>query len=315
MGRTTFASALVLGVLAGPWSVSAVPGSGRAEPLDFAGTTLCGDASRAFLGGLDVGAPCHAITWRIRLEPSTDGRAGWSLTATYGVPPASNPNLMVDGPKVTLKGTWTVTKGAGRDVSASVYRLTSEARRTVAFVRISDDLVHMLGDDGRLMVGTGGWSYTLNRADRMEKPGQPATAPDMSYTISPRGSGNTVFGVFEGRTPCTGVARELKIEPVAGCLKVKWRVTLFQNPSTGQPATYKIEGTLHRQRAREGSWRIVRGTPDDPRAIVYELAATEREAALRLLQVDDRVLFFAGQDGNLLIGNVDFSYTLNRVGA
>ena len=163
------------------------------------------------------------------------------------------------------------------------------------------------------MLGTAGWSYTLNRADRMEKPGNPSLAPDMSYTISPRGSGTTVFGIFEGRTPCSGIARELKIIPVSGCLKVKWRVTLFQNAQTGEPTTYKVEGTLHRTSAREGSWRIVRGKGFEPSPVVYQLDATAAEAPIRLQRGDDRVLFFQGKDGNLLVGNADFSYTLNRV--
>ena len=315
MGRPTFASAFTLALIsAALWSLHAAPASLRVEPIDFAGTMLCRESSRAFLGGLDAGAACHAITWRIRFEPPINGSAAWSLTAQYGVPPPSNPNLMIDGPKVALKGTWTTTKGAGRDASALVYRLTSEARRTVAFVRISDDLVHMLDDAGRLMLGNSGWSYTLNRVDRMELPGDPAMAPDLSYPISPRGTGDTVFGIFEGRTPCAGVARQMKIKPVAGCLKLKWRVTLFRNPQTGEPTTYKIESTLHRQRAREGAWKIVRGTSADPHGIFYELAATEREGPLRFLQADDRILFFVGPNGNLLTGNVDFSYTLNRVG-
>jgi hypothetical protein len=224
------------------------------------------------------------------------------------VPPPSNPNAMIDGPTVALSGSWTAMK------SNAGYLLTSDARRTVKLASISDELVHMLGEDDRLMPGTAGWSYTLNRVDRMESPGSPALAPDMSYTISPRGSGSTVFAVFEGRTPCAGIARELKITPVTGCLKVKWRVTLFQNPQTSQPTTYKMEGTLYRERAREGRWRIARGTASDSGAVVYQLDATASEAPVRLLKGDDRVLFFQAQDGSLLVGNADFSYTLNRVG-
>jgi hypothetical protein len=220
---------------------------------------------------------------------------------------------MVDGPRVALKGTLTMTKGTKFHASALVFRLTSEAGRKVSFVRISDELVHMLADDDRLMLGTAGWSYTLNRTDRMEKPGKPSLAPDMSYTISPRRSGSTVFGVFEGRTPCVGIARELKISPVAGCLKVKWRVTLFKNAQTGEPTTYKVEGTLHRQSAREGSWQILR-TASDPGAVTYRLDASATEAPLLLRRGDDRVLFFQSHDGSLLVGNVDFSYTLNHVG-
>ena len=90
-------------------------------------------------------------------------------------------------------------------------------------------------------------------------------------------------------------------------------MTLFQNAQTGEPTTYKVEGTLHRTSAREGSWRIVRGKGFEPSPVVYELEATATEAPMRLARGDDRVLFFRGTDGNLLVGNSDFSYTLNRV--
>jgi hypothetical protein len=307
------AAAFVLVTNTGTGTVAAPVWQTQA-PLEFAGTTPCGEVERAFLGGMDRGTACHAITWRLALATFTSAPASWTLTAAYGVPAPSNPNAMVDGPRVALKGTWTTSRGTKFDASAIIYRLTSEAGRTITFGRVSEELVHILDGDERLKLGTAGWSYTLNRADRMEKPGDPSLAPDMSYTISPRGSGTTVFAVLEGRTPCAGIARELKISPVTGCLKVKWRVTLFQNAQTGQPTTYKIESSLHRDRAREGRWRLQRGSPSDPRPVIYELGATTNEGPLRLLGSDDRVLFFQAQDGSLLVGNADFSYTLNRVG-
>ena len=93
---------------------------------------------------MDAGVACHAITWRLTLGQSGTGPAPWSLTAIYRVPPPSNPNLMVDGPRVAIKGTWTTTKGTTHYGPAAVYRLTSDARRAVSFVRISEELVHML---------------------------------------------------------------------------------------------------------------------------------------------------------------------------
>ena len=56
--------------------------------------------------------------------------------------------------------------------------------------------------------------HVSNRADLAEKPGDSAlalSAPDMSYKISPLATGPTVFGVFEGRSPCHGISRELKL--------------------------------------------------------------------------------------------------------
>ena len=135
----------------------------------------------------------------------------------------------------------------------------------------------------------------------------------MSYKIAPLATGPTVFGVFEGRSPCHGIARELKLPQHAGCTKVKWRITLYQDPRTSAPTTYKVEGTLHRQSAREGTWSIVRGAKTDPNAIVYRLGPTPTEAELLLLKADDNILFILNRDREPMVGHAEFSYTLNRV--
>ena len=299
-------------LLAGPTRLASDPQ--MPESSEFVGSTLCGEMARSFLGGLPAGAPCHAITWRLTLGPTRNGTSIASVRAVYGIPPASNPNQMVEGPKVALDGAWEMIASAN-DAVAPLYRVTIDRpRRSLSFVRITHDLIHLVDDGGRLMVGNGGWSYTLNRAERAEKPGNPSNAPEMSYTISARGTGRTVFGVFEGRTPCAGIAQELGIQPPAGCMKVKWRITLNQDPETSEPTTYKVEGSLHRQRAREGRWRIYRSS-NLPQTVLYELAPTSAEKPLVLLKVDDNLLFFLNQRHEALVGNAEFSYTLNRVTA
>lgn len=265
----------------------------------YIGSTPCQDAVRQFVGGLPAAAPCHAITWRLSFVEAKR----WTLAATYGVPAPANPNAMVDGPTVRLEG--------GLVQTPDGYRLERRGSRSLSFRRLSDGLIHVTSG-GRLMVGTAGWNYTLSRADLAEQAVSPSTAPDLSYSISARASGSDVFGIFEGRTPCAGIATELGIAIAPGCMKVKWRVTLMQDPATRQPTTYKVESSLHRQHPREGSWRISGGSPASPGSVVYELAGTEREAAIRLMQGDAGVLFFLDQRGRMLIGNLDFSYTLNR---
>jgi hypothetical protein len=207
------------------------------------------------------------------------------------------------------KGRWTIVKGAKFNADAVVYEL----KGAVSLFKVDQNLLHVLNRDRSLMIGTGGWSYTLNRNDVLEKPASlpPSTVPVVpERTISAVATGPSVFGVFEGRSPGQGIARELKI--IADSPKAKWRVTLYQNPETRAPTTYKVESTLHRKGPREGNWTIVRGTDADSKAVVYRLEPTETEAALFFLKGDDNVLFFLNQDGKPLVGNADFSYTLNR---
>jgi hypothetical protein len=58
------------------------------------------------------------------------------------------------------------------------------------------------------------------------------------------------------------------------------------------------------------AFSIIRNAEDG--TVIYHLSATATEADLYLLKGDDNVLFFLGQDRRALVGNIDFSYTLNR---
>jgi hypothetical protein len=285
---------------------------------EFVGSTPGGALPRDFLGGLPTGADCHNITWHITL--STNQNAGqpgtFHLTAQYYIPTRANTNRSEPGPKAEARGTWEMLRGTQAHPNAVVYRInTKDGGRSLSFIRINDDLLHFVNPDGTLMVGNGGWSYTLNRAGHAEKivePSVAATVPDMSYKIAPLATGPTVFAVYEGRSPCHGIAHELKLPQHAGCHKVKWRVTLYQNPDTSAPTTYKIEGTFFRREPREGAWTITRGATTDPNATVYQLNA-KNQPPLLLLTGDDNILFFLDQNRAPLVGNADFSYTLNRV--
>ena len=281
-------------------------------PITFVGTTPCGDAARAFVGGMPAGAPCHAIKWELTLD-ATELANRWSLTAVYAVPRASNPGAMVDGPRVTKQGALTSSTVQRLGAASTVFRLTADGGSSMAFAQVGGDLVNLANDDGSLVPGTSGWSYTLTRADRVEPPAvEIARASEGSYALSPRESGSHVFGVFGGRSPCAGLARELKFTGADGCVRVKWRVTLFKDPRTSQPTTYKVEGSLTHARAWTGPWRIVRGAPEFPDASVYHLDADASHGPILLLRVDDNLVLFLNQQRHPLPGSADFSYTLTR---
>ena len=299
----------------------AITGAQNSVAAEFVGSTPADPLAREFLGGLASNTPCHSIKWQLTLltNLSTEGSATFNLAALYRVPTHSNSNRSEDGPKVSLHGTWDLGKGAMSRPEAAVYRINVETpQRSLSFVRLSEGLLHLVNPDGSLAIGNGGESYTLNRADLSEKPGDMAlamSAPEISYRISPLSTGVTVFAVFEGRTPCHGIARELKIPQHGGCIKAKWRVTLFRNPETLGPTIYKVEGSLFRENAREGTWSVTRGAATDPNATVYQLNPTQTQPALLLWKGDANVLFFLNQAREPLIGHADFSYTLNRVPA
>ena len=292
-----------------------------ANGAKFVGSTPCDAGTREFLGGLAADAPCHCIVWELTLSTneSTGLPTTYSLSARYQVPKRSNPNQSEDGPKVTSRGTCEIGTGVQCGPDAVVYRLKAEdSKRSVSFVKMEENLLHVLNSDRSLAVGTGGWSYTLNRAEHAEKVVEPAvaaTVPDMSYQIAPLATGADVFGVFEGRSPCHGIAGELKLPQHAGCTKAKWRITLFHDRETSAPTRYMVEGTLFRKVPREGMWSFGRGTKNDPKAIIYRLEGAEKQPAVLLWRADVNVLFFLNAEREPMVGNAEFSYTLNRVGA
>src|SRR5688500_19097926 len=96
----------------------------------FVGTTPCGDTVRTFVGGMPADAKCHAIKWELTLG-TAEAANRWSLTAVYGIPPASNPNATIDGPKVTKQGTLTSSTVQRLGGAATVLRVTSDTGSTI----------------------------------------------------------------------------------------------------------------------------------------------------------------------------------------
>lgn len=124
-------------------------------------------------------------------------------------------------------------------------------------------------------------------------------------------AGASIFGVFDGRTPCHELVVEFTRFPsFPGCLKIKWRLTLYQDSSTGEPSTYLSMGT---STFREGTWSILQGMEGDSDEVIYQLNLEEGQQPLSFLHVDENHLFLMDRDMNLLVGNELFSYTLSRI--
>jgi hypothetical protein len=299
-------SLLVSASVALLWSAA-----GHAEPAakpdvfgEFVGSTPCGEPfGKLFDIPADANPP---VRWVLTLyqDPKAHTPTVYKLRAESdgAKPPAARKPVTKE-----KEGRWSIRKGTKADPDAAVYELAGG----VNFYKLTDDVLHALNPDRTLAVGTAGWSYTLNRSSAAEKAVPPSAVlgrPSVSYKLSPLASGSTVFGIFEGRTPATGIARELKIDTGDDRMKVKWRVTLYQDPDTKAATTYKVENSFLRDQRREGTWSVDRRDG----AVVYHLAATKAEADLYLRKGDDNVLFFLGQDRKPLVGHADFSYTLNR---
>jgi len=146
----------------------------------------------------------------------------------------------------------------------------------------------------------GAKAQTVNVANK------PATNTGLKQL--PTGAG--VFGVFDGRTPCQEIARELQLQVTPECFKLKWRITFFQDSTTKAPTTYRLEATSYRQHPLEGKWAVVKGAAHNPNAVVLQLYRPGQP--IYLLKADDNVLFFLDNQKKLIPGSEHFSYTLYR---
>lgn len=133
--------------------------------------------------------------------------------------------------------------------------------------------------------------------------------PSQVYPGGGLPEGPSVYGVFAGRTPCQEFIKELNLEHNAACTKRKMGLTLYQDPVTQKPTTYETRGMG--KWSGKGRWHIIKGTPADPAAIVLKLDL-DSNTSLFLLKGDDNVLFILDRNKNFLVGNAQFSYTMNR---
>jgi hypothetical protein len=141
----------------------------------------------------------------------------------------------------------------------------------------------------------------------------PATLDDQRLLPgeSEKPSGPDVFGAFYGRSPCQALAKMLGVEKRPECTKAKWRMVLYCDPATRKPTTYRISGLAYRDRV--GKWAVLRGTNQNPTAVVYRLDPDQPDGFLNFLRVDENVLYFLDREGKAMVGNGDYSYAMNRL--
>ena len=139
-----------------------------------------------------------------------------------------------------------------------------------------------------------------------------ALMPDFANAQAGKKPGNVLLGVFDGRSPCKEMAAQLKENVIPECTKIKWRLVLYKDSVTGAPDNYELYGLIYRNATpRIGKWKITKGMYNNPDATVYELEFSDRPTLL-LMKADDNIFFWLTQDRKLMVGNGDFSYTLNR---
>jgi hypothetical protein len=131
----------------------------------FIASTPCSKHTKP-VPGIPQNADCELIKWNLTLYQHTSDKtpATYKLHCVYGVPEQGTTGFIGGGKELEIEGKWTIVKGTAANPGAVVYQLHDDrTMNTISFVKLSDDLLHLLDADKRLMIGSAAWSYTLNR--------------------------------------------------------------------------------------------------------------------------------------------------------
>ena len=132
---------------------------------EFSGSTPCGGVARRFLG-IPAEAKRSRIKWELTLQGEDAERnpRQYKLVARSGLYAPERPGVEEVKDDIKMQGTWRITRGTKSHPQAIVYELASDdPKRTAAFVKIGDDVLHLLDNERRAMPGNSAWSYGLSR--------------------------------------------------------------------------------------------------------------------------------------------------------
>lgn len=177
---------------------------------------------RKFLG-ISLTDSINFIRWKIAI-----GSSQYELKCQYGLSRGGT-NGFVDEKKVAF---------SGRLTKQGNYYHLQQRNKTFYLMELNSNLLHLLDKNKTLLIGNGGYSYTLN-IDVPVKTDQ----FNLLFKQTPVQSSMA----FEGRTPCQELSRLLKLAKGPACDKLKWFIILYVDSITGRPSHYLNGGIGYRK--------------------------------------------------------------------
>lgn len=281
----------------------------------FEATTPCDQISKSLLQ-IPSGMQAEMMKWDLTLykDPKTLQRGGYKLSYTYGMSKQGTRGFMEGATTRELNGTWTVGKGTLENSEAAIYQLGAvDGSASLSFLKLNENVLHLLNSENKPMRGNGAWSYTLNRIDPIPL----SSNKTLSLKIT-SAHFSADSAVFDARTPCYEPLLALAGRSVAGCQLIKCRLILYTDPTTHEPTNFLLYtvrvGKGNRRYPDSGTWIVTQGTASNPAALLYQLKPNQdaAQAPLVFLKADDDVLFLLDKEMNCMSGNEYCSYTFNR---
>jgi len=266
-----------------------------------------GDSLIKSLLGIHPIAKVDFIRWNLRLNQ----RDSFVLTIAYGVAQANTQEFKTGGEIRSFNGEYISYRNSDANMRGDIYYLKGRSPIGVKLnmIKLNDNLYHLLTRDNQLIVGNGNWSYTLNRKDPVPEASSVVPSLKAPSTLLLNASRQVIY---EGRTPCLEISKAYQLSITPDCIKIKWKLTLNRDPITLTPTTYQLRRSNNRMHEIKGNWTIIKGIPSNSNAVIFRLDPDIPEKSFSLLVGDQNVLFMMDRDNQLLTGNSEFSYTLNK---
>ena len=147
--------------------------TGKDSSVLYVGTTPCNNIIKP-LHKINSEADCAAVEckcvlveWKLTLyqDPATLKPTHYKLTGINRFVVKETNMYSQPGTKAESEGKWTIVRGTKTNPNAVLYRLNADKPElSLDFLKLSDNLIHILDHDGRLMIGNEFHSYTLSRA-------------------------------------------------------------------------------------------------------------------------------------------------------
>jgi hypothetical protein len=266
-------------------SITLLVSCASSKETNYTASTPAATIVRAFLG-ISLTDSIDFIRWKLSIAENK-----YSLECNYGIGKPNTNGFYDGGKKIAFSGEIKKEKNN--------YLLINN-NTTLKLAELNNNLLHILNNDNTLLVGGGGWSYALNNMT-------PSLTNKVNMIEKQTSFKDSI--AFQGRTPCGDFSIN---RPGPNCIKMKWSIVLYANAEKNEPTTYLLNRSQMlplQYPGKTGTWKIIAGK--DGR-IIYELTPDKEATPTYLLKLDEGVLIFTDANGNLLVGDHDFSYTLNR---
>jgi hypothetical protein len=271
----------------------------NSQTIIFVGCTPADDLIKSQLG-ISAETKTEFIRWELKLQPANT----FTLHIKFGESKPNTLGFKAGGHSKDYQGTYTTYKNNNNEY----YHLEANPLK-ISMIRLNDNLFHLLTPQNQLMVGNGGWSYTLNNKNPLKDGNDLPQLTNFNHSTNDK----LVQVIYDGRTPCQDFAAEHQMKVSQSCFKLKWKLILNRDSVNYAPTTYQFRKVVDNiPQDITGTWTIIKGIQSNPDAVVYQLDPDKPKESFFLLVAGENILFFLHQDKSLFVGNENFSFTLNK---